>query len=43
MCLLGASAFFMYNCHSDDRREEESREHKVGATEILRFISFRSE
>ena len=25
------------NCHSDDRREEESRRHKVGVTEILRF------
>ena len=25
------------NCHSDDRREEESRGHKVGVTEILRF------
>ena len=23
-------------CHSDDRREEESREHKVGVAEILR-------
>ena len=24
-------------CHSDDRREEESRKHLVGVTEILRF------
>ena len=24
-------------CHSDDRREEESRVHKVSVTEILRF------
>ena len=24
-------------CHSDDRREEESRMHKVVVTEILRF------
>ena len=24
-------------CHSDDRREEESRIHQVSATEILRF------
>ena len=24
-------------CHSDDRREEDSRNHKVGVTEILRF------
>ena len=24
MCLPGASAFIIYNCHSDDRREEES-------------------
>ena len=25
------------NCHSDDHREEESRRHKLGVTEILRF------
>ena len=24
-------------CHSDDRREEESREHQVGVIKILRF------
>ena len=28
---------FIFDCHSDDRREEESRKHKVGVTEILRF------
>ena len=31
------------NCHSDDRREEESRNHKVGVTEIFRYTTFRSE
>ena len=25
------------SCHSDDRREEESRLHKVDAPEIVRF------
>ena len=25
------------SCHSDDRREEESRWHKVDVSEILRF------
>ncbi len=31
------------SCHSDDRREEEFRNHKVGVTEILRYTTFRSE
>ena len=34
-------------CHSDDRREEESRKHSaaenVDATEILHFTTLRSE
>ena len=33
----------MFLCHSDDRREEESRVHKVGVPEILRSTLFRSE
>ena len=34
------SPFF---CHSDDRREEESRWHKVDVPEILRYTTFRSD
>ena len=30
-------------CHSDDRREEESRRRKVDVSEILRYTTFRSE
>ena len=30
-------------CHSDDRREEESRKHKVVVSEILLYTTFRSE
>ena len=37
---FGKSPLF---CHSDDRREEESRWHKVGVSEILRYTPFRSE
>ena len=32
-----------FSCHSDDRREEESRKYKVGVVEILRYTTFRSE
>ena len=35
---LNKKASFGYKkCHSDDRREEESRMHKVCVFEILRF------
>ena len=37
MVSLNLDAKINKNCHSDDRREEESRVHKVGVTEILRY------
>jgi len=34
--MIAIFIFLKDKCHSDDRREEESREHKVSVTEILR-------
>ena len=37
MKILGNYIFVNTKCHSDDRREEESREHPLCVPEILRY------
>ena len=37
MKILGNYILVNTNCHSDDRREEESREHPLCVPEILRY------